>query len=66
MVLVLPNDVLDRILQWAPTFKTLQAVILVSKTWYHVFLTRPKSLVRSVTENVVGPALPEVMRVLRY
>ncbi|KAJ6514086.1 hypothetical protein DFH09DRAFT_1196914 [Mycena vulgaris] len=66
MALVLPNDVLDRILERAPTFKTLQAAILVSKTWYHVFLTHPKSLVRSVTENVVGPALPEAMRVLRY
>ncbi|KAJ6560099.1 hypothetical protein B0H19DRAFT_1146496 [Mycena capillaripes] len=62
----LPNDILDRILQWAPTFQTLQTAILVSKGWYQVFQTHPKSIIRSVAKNVVGPALPDAVRVLRY
>ncbi|KAK7013098.1 hypothetical protein R3P38DRAFT_3581934 [Favolaschia claudopus] len=64
--LILPNDILDRILQWSPTFQTLLAAICVSKTWYNVFQTHPKSTLRSVARNVVGPALADAVRVLRY
>ncbi|KAJ7450360.1 hypothetical protein FB451DRAFT_722014 [Mycena latifolia] len=65
-VLDLPTDILDRILQCSPTFKTLYAAIRVSKVWYQVFETHPKSIVHAVTENDVGPALPEAMALLRY
>lgn len=44
----------------------LYAAVLVSKTWHHVFQTHPKSIVRSVAKNVVGPALSDAVRVLRY
>ncbi|KAK6991766.1 hypothetical protein R3P38DRAFT_2803474 [Favolaschia claudopus] len=64
--LILPNDILDRILQWSPTFQTLLAAICVSKAWYNVFQTHPKSTLRSVATNVVGPALADAVRVLRY
>ncbi|KAJ7727597.1 hypothetical protein B0H16DRAFT_251445 [Mycena metata] len=49
-----------------PTLKTLSAALRVSKTWYEVFQTHPKSILRAVAENVVGPALPDAVRVLRY
>ncbi|KAJ7167848.1 hypothetical protein C8R46DRAFT_1094327 [Mycena filopes] len=62
----LPNDILDQILQCTSAFKTLYAAVRVSKTWHRVFQTHPKSIVRSVAENVVGPALPDAVRVLRY
>ncbi|KAJ6465533.1 hypothetical protein C8R47DRAFT_991485 [Mycena vitilis] len=61
----LPNDILDRIFQWLPTFQTLSAAKLVSKTWYQVFQTHPKSIVRSVATNVLGP-VAEAIRALRY
>ncbi|KAJ7681985.1 hypothetical protein DFH06DRAFT_1159929 [Mycena polygramma] len=63
--LALPHDILDRIFQWLPTFQTLSAAKLVSKTWYQVFQTHPKSIVRSVATNVLGP-VAEAIRVLRY
>ncbi|KAJ7721892.1 hypothetical protein B0H16DRAFT_1790148 [Mycena metata] len=66
MTLVVPNDILDGILQCMPTFQSLFAAIRVSKTLYAVFQTRPKSIMRAVAENMVGPALPDAVRVLRY
>ncbi|KAJ7093793.1 hypothetical protein C8R44DRAFT_890692 [Mycena epipterygia] len=61
-----PNHILDRILRWSPTFKTLHAAIRVSKAWHQVFQSYPNSIVRAVAENVVGPAFSEALRVLRY
>ncbi|KAJ7262633.1 hypothetical protein C8J57DRAFT_1071235 [Mycena rebaudengoi] len=62
----LSPDLIDRILSFSPTFDTLHAAILVSKSWHQVFAARSKSLVLSVATNVVGPALPQAIRLLRY
>ncbi|THU76447.1 hypothetical protein K435DRAFT_879208, partial [Dendrothele bispora CBS 962.96] len=64
--LPLSNDIIDRILTFLPSFSTLQSAILTSKSFYEVFQARPKSTIRAVSFNVVGPALPQALRVLRY
>ncbi|KAJ7501084.1 hypothetical protein B0H11DRAFT_2275414 [Mycena galericulata] len=64
--LPLNDDVLDRILKFCPTFGTLEATVLVSKAFYRVFQTHPKSITRAVAYNVVGQALPQALRVVRY
>ncbi|KAF5343246.1 hypothetical protein D9758_013412 [Tetrapyrgos nigripes] len=64
--LPLDDDVLDRILTFSPSFETLSSVILTSKVFYNVFSQRSKSIVRAVAHNVVGPALPQALRVIRY
>ncbi|KAJ7034192.1 hypothetical protein C8F04DRAFT_1234442 [Mycena alexandri] len=53
-------------MQCMSTLKSLSAALRVSKTWYEAFQTHPKSILRAVGENVVGPALPDAVRVLRY
>ncbi|KAJ7501048.1 hypothetical protein B0H11DRAFT_1993456 [Mycena galericulata] len=64
--LPLDDDILDRILTFCATFGTLKASILVSKAFYRVFRSHPKSITRAVAYNVVGPALPQALRVVRY
>ncbi|KAF8160443.1 hypothetical protein K438DRAFT_1859751 [Mycena galopus ATCC 62051] len=60
------DDIVDRIMIFCPTFGTLQAIILVSKAFYSVYQTHPKSITRAVAYNMVGPALPQALRVIRY
>ncbi|KAJ7821370.1 hypothetical protein B0H14DRAFT_2831422 [Mycena olivaceomarginata] len=64
--LPLDDDIVDRILTFCPTFTTLQSMILVSKAFYAVFQTHPKSITRAVAYNIVGPALPQALRVIRF
>ncbi|KAF7313172.1 hypothetical protein MKEN_01003600 [Mycena kentingensis (nom. inval.)] len=59
-------DLIDRILQFCPTFSTLQSAILVSKDFYNVYSTHPRSITRAVAYNTVGAALPSALRVIRY
>ncbi|KAF8209525.1 hypothetical protein K438DRAFT_1811206 [Mycena galopus ATCC 62051] len=60
------DDIVDRIMTFCPTFSTLRSTILVSKAFYRVFQTRPNSITRAVAYNIVGPALPQALRVLKY
>ncbi|KAJ7181536.1 hypothetical protein C8R43DRAFT_969476 [Mycena crocata] len=62
----IPNDVLDQILGASPDFDTLRAAQGVCSTWHRVFETHPKSLVLSVARRMVGPALPQAVRFVRY
>ncbi|KAJ7158967.1 hypothetical protein C8R43DRAFT_357122 [Mycena crocata] len=64
--LPLADDILDRFFTFCPNFPTLRSMILVSKDWHRVFETHPKSIVREVVCNIVGPALPQALRVIRY
>ncbi|KAJ7848825.1 hypothetical protein B0H14DRAFT_2356546 [Mycena olivaceomarginata] len=65
--LLLDDDILDRIMTFCPTFGTLQSTILVSKAFHRVFQAPPKSPIQStVAYNIVGPALPQALRVVRY
>ncbi|KAJ7501050.1 hypothetical protein B0H11DRAFT_753797 [Mycena galericulata] len=64
--LTLDDDILDRILTFCSTFASLQASILVSKVFHRVFQSHPKSITCAVAYNVVGPALPQALRVVRY
>ncbi|KAJ7938849.1 hypothetical protein B0H13DRAFT_2301499 [Mycena leptocephala] len=64
------DDIVGRIMTFCPTFDSLQSATLVSKAFYCVFQTYPKaggfSITRAVAYNIVGPALPQALRVLRY
>ncbi|KAJ7018682.1 hypothetical protein C8F04DRAFT_1150534 [Mycena alexandri] len=68
--LPLDDDIVDRILTFCPSFKSLQCMILVSKTFHRIFQTRPKSILRAVAYNhyynIVGPAFPQALRAARY
>ncbi|KAJ7493967.1 hypothetical protein FB451DRAFT_1215773 [Mycena latifolia] len=64
--LPLDDDLVDRIMTFCPTFGTLQSLILASKAFHRVFQDHPKSITRSVAYNIVGPALPQALRVVRY
>ncbi|KAJ4472702.1 hypothetical protein C8R41DRAFT_870329 [Lentinula lateritia] len=60
------DDIIDRILLFSPTFASLQATILTCKSFYHVFQTHPKSIVRGVASNITGPALPQALECIRH
>jgi hypothetical protein len=62
----LPVDLVDRLLMTLPNFETLQAAILSSKPMYYVFTAHPHSIVKAVAFNLVGPALPSALNLLRY
>ncbi|KAJ7034190.1 hypothetical protein C8F04DRAFT_1183476 [Mycena alexandri] len=61
-----PADVLGHILSSCPDFVTLGAAVGVCSTWQQVFETHPTSTVLAVAFNVVGPALPQAVRFVRY
>ncbi|KAJ6566732.1 hypothetical protein B0H19DRAFT_1257920 [Mycena capillaripes] len=67
----LDDDIVDRTMTFCPTFSTLQSIILVSKAFHGVFQSHPMltqwhSIMRAVAYNIVGPALPQALRVVRY
>ncbi|KAJ7108129.1 hypothetical protein C8R44DRAFT_884898 [Mycena epipterygia] len=64
--LPLNNHIVDGILTFCPKFASLEATILVSKAFYRVFQTHPKSIAWAVAYNVVGPAFPQALRVVRF
>ncbi|KAG5636179.1 hypothetical protein H0H81_008914 [Sphagnurus paluster] len=64
--LPLDDDIIDRILVFLPNYSTLLATILACKHFYDIFKNHPNSIVRAVSYNVTGPALPQAIRVLRY
>ncbi|KAF7352190.1 hypothetical protein MVEN_01182300 [Mycena venus] len=64
--LTIPNDVLGHILSSSPDFDTLHAALSVCTAWHRVFETHPKSVLEAVARNVMGPALPQAVRFIRY
>ncbi|KAL0571536.1 hypothetical protein V5O48_010427 [Marasmius crinis-equi] len=64
--LPLDDDIVDRILMFSPDFATLKNLILTSKAFHNVFRLHPKSILRAVAYNVLGPALPQALRYVRY
>jgi hypothetical protein len=61
-----PNDIVDQLLAASPNFDALHASVGVSKTWREIYEAHPISIAQAVARNVVGPALPQAMRFLRY
>lgn len=61
----LSADTIDYILTSLTDFKSLASVLLASKSVYGVYSTRPTSIKRAVAYNVVGPALPQALRLVR-
>ncbi|KAG0706517.1 hypothetical protein DFH29DRAFT_1066851 [Suillus ampliporus] len=59
------TDVVSYILTSLPDFRCLEATILTSKSIHNVFQQHPRSIVRSVAYNLVGPALPQALRLVR-
>ncbi|KAJ8081549.1 hypothetical protein PM082_007394 [Marasmius tenuissimus] len=64
--LPLDDDIVDRILMFSPDFATLKNMILTAKAFHAIFQIHPKSILRAVAYNVVGPALPQALRLVRY
>ncbi|KAG7094690.1 hypothetical protein E1B28_005509 [Marasmius oreades] len=64
--LPLDDDIVDRILIFSPDFTSLKNTILTAKAFHSVFKLHPKSIIRAVAYNVVGPALPQALRAIRY
>ncbi|KAF7332351.1 F-box domain-containing protein [Mycena kentingensis (nom. inval.)] len=64
--LPLDDDVVDQILTYCATFDALESILLVSKQFHRTFKTHPNSIIRSVTFNMFGSALPAALRIVRY
>ncbi|KAG2107252.1 uncharacterized protein F5147DRAFT_698279 [Suillus discolor] len=58
-------DLVECFLRFLPDFQCLASTILTSKAIYNVFQQHPRSVVRSVAYNLVGPALPQALRFIR-
>ncbi|KAF7333267.1 F-box domain-containing protein [Mycena sanguinolenta] len=59
--LSLDDEIVHRIFTFCPNSGTLRCMILVSKAFHKVYQANLKA-----TYNIVGPALPQALRVLRY
>ncbi|KAJ6460528.1 hypothetical protein C8R45DRAFT_1108942 [Mycena sanguinolenta] len=62
----LDDDIVGQIMVSCPTFGTLEVSALASKAFYRGLRAHPKSITRAVAYNIVGPALPQALRVIRY
>src|ERR1700675_2863801 len=61
----LDDDITHRILTCLPDFTSLQSAIVAFKSIHTVFMTHPKSIIRAVAYNVVGPTLPQALKLAR-
>jgi hypothetical protein len=61
-----PLDIAHRILQSSLDFTSLASFALSCKSVHSVFKEHPKSITRAVAYNVVGPALPQALFLLKY
>ena len=64
--LPLDDDILDRIFAFLSDYDTLRSLILTSKAFHAVFQAHPNSIIRAISYNLVGPALPQAIRYMRY
>ena len=60
----LPLDVIDRLLMVLTDFQSLSSLLQTCKLVYGTFQNHPKSIIRAVAENIIGPALPEAALLL--
>ncbi|KAF5380712.1 hypothetical protein D9757_007050 [Collybiopsis confluens] len=64
--LPVPDDILHNILCYSQTFSSLFSEISTCKSFYNVFQTHPKSIMRAVAHNICGPPLPQALRCIRH
>jgi hypothetical protein len=62
---LLDDDIIDRILRSLVDFASLRSLVLTCKAVHAVFQSRPKSIIRAVAYNIVGPVLPQVLLLAR-
>ncbi|KAJ7857831.1 hypothetical protein B0H14DRAFT_2750474 [Mycena olivaceomarginata] len=62
----LDDDIVAHIMTFCSTFGSLHSATLVCHTFHRVFSAHPKSITYAVAYNIVGPALPQALRLLRY
>ncbi|KAJ7893654.1 hypothetical protein B0H14DRAFT_2684428 [Mycena olivaceomarginata] len=62
----LDDDIVAHIMTFCSTFGSLHSATLVCYTFHRVFSAHPKSITYAVAYNIVGPALPQALRLLRY
>lgn len=58
-------DLRDQLLMTVPDFLTLRSAVLASRTLHEAFAIRPKSIIRAVVRNEVGPAWPHALSLVR-
>ncbi|KAF8146872.1 hypothetical protein K438DRAFT_493787 [Mycena galopus ATCC 62051] len=56
---ILPDDIQCKLLSFLPNFSVLHAVLLTSRSFHSVFLTRRDLVLKHVAENLLGLALGE-------
>ncbi|KAJ7791634.1 hypothetical protein B0H14DRAFT_2934859 [Mycena olivaceomarginata] len=61
----LDDDIVAHIMTFCSTFGSLHSATLVCHTFHRVFSAHPKSITYAVAYNIVGPALPQALRLLR-
>lgn len=66
MLSALPSDIVDQLLAASPDFDALNASIKVSKAGREAYEAHPTSIALAVARNMVGEALPQAVRFLRY
>jgi len=64
-ILPLNNDIFDRIFHFLPSLDALVSLASTSKTFYDVFSRHSNSIKLAVAYNLVGPALPQALSVVR-
>ena len=62
----LSSDLIHEIFVRIGDVATLYAAICTSKAYYEVFKAHPKSILRAVLHNTVGPAFPAAARLAHY
>ncbi|KAI0322318.1 hypothetical protein OF83DRAFT_1094673 [Amylostereum chailletii] len=55
-------DVIDLLLSYIPNLRSLCSTIVVSKSVYNVYKTRPRSITKAVAFNEIGTTLPDATR----
>lgn len=65
-ILSLPDDILESVLESVPDFCTLRSVILASKRFHDAYIEHPNSINMRIASNMIGPGLPEVIRLVRH
>jgi hypothetical protein len=60
------HDVLGRIFDLSSSMDTIASLALTCKTAYEVFCQHPIAIKRATAYNIVGSALPQAIRLVRF
>ena len=66
MFATLPPDLVHEVFVRITDMHTLSAAIRTSKRCYEIFQDHPKTILRAVAQNIVGPALAPAARLAHF